>query len=436
MFLKLWTVTRLAYLGLGLAWANVGSCQDADPVKQAGTTKAVVTQETVNTLLEQMKAGGLEQRDAAEKAIVELGTAVSEFLPEISDNTSGEMKIRLQRIGKEIGRSSTPETSSIEASRCSIEGEMSVESAFAKIQEQTGNRVELQGNQATPKVELELEDATFWEAVGEIMQQANLALVPYSAADDALVLQAGGGASDYSLEPHLNGPFRIDPVSVRAQRGFGANQQAQLELNLNVSWEPRLKPTALTIPMANVLAVAEGGSELQPTSPDARPTIALNSGGATTTITLLLQSADRAAAKLDSLKGELTFAIPGEVQQFKFDKLNSGARRTKKNGSVSVTLASFARNRRTYEARVLVVVDDAASVRRMLQSQEGYLLDSKDVRIENVGDFEFPGVAGSAGLAYLFGIRGDPADYRFVFEMPGGFTEASTAYVVKDIPLP
>lgn len=436
MLSKIWTLARFASLGLSLSWANAGICQDEESGDQGGAVETMVSQDSVALLVEQMSTGSLQQRDAAEKAIVALGAEAAEYLPEVSDDTSGEMKIRLERIGKAIGRSSAAPATSIQASRLSLKGEMSVGSALAKIQEQTGNSVELQGNLTPPKVDLDLEDATFWEAIGEIMQQANLALVPYSAADDALVLQGGGGANDYSLEPYLNGPFRIDPVSVRAQLGFGASAQPQLEINLNVSWEPRLKPTALTIPMANVIAIAQGDTELQPTSPGARPTVALNSGGATTTITLLLQGADRAASKLDSLKGELTFAIPGEVQQFEFDKLNSGARRTKKSGGVSVTLASFARNRRTYEARVLVVVDDATAVRRMLQSQEGYLLDSKDVRIENVGDFEFPGVAGSAGLAYLFGIRGDPADYRFVFEMPGGFSEASTSYEIKDLPLP
>ncbi len=417
-------------------------CAPATSPAQDATDKADGSsqplEEKVAALVRQMKGSNLEQRDAAEKQIVELGSEAAEYLPEVTDNTSGEMKIRLQRIATAIGQATRTAAPEIAASRCTLKGKMSLDGALEKIREQTDNSVEIQGDTpSTQQLELNLEDVTFWEAIDDIMQQANLALVPFSAAEDALVLRrAGVEVSAPEVEPYLSGPFRVDPLSVRAQRTFTPGTPPQLELNCNVSWEPRLKPTALTIPMGNVVAIAAGDMQLQITNPGARPTIALNSGGATTTITLLLSGTDRDIAKLDSLAGELIFAIPGAQQKFEFDKLNSGARRTKKNEGVSVTLASFARNQRTYEARVLVVVDDAASVRRMLQSQEGYLLDSKGVRIENVGDFEFPGIAGSAGLAYLFGIRGDPADYKFVFEMPGGFSEARTTYQLKDIPLP
>ncbi|GAB5405460.1 MAG: hypothetical protein Aurels2KO_36910 [Aureliella sp.] len=427
----------LLTLCIPLLIAHIVTAQSPGEATTAAESEQAL-EEQVKALVEQMMGSDLEQRDAAEKRIVDLGPEAAEFLPEVTDNTSGEMKIRLQRIATAIGNGAQPGASDVAASRCSLSGKMSLDSALEKIREQTDNSVEIQGGDMTTRqLDLDLDDVTFWEAISEIMKQANLALVPFSAAEDALVLRpAGVEVGDPEVEPYLSGPFRVDPLSVRAQRTFTPGSPAQLEVNCNVSWEPKLKPTALTIPMANVVAIASGDMQLQTTNPTARPTVALNSGGATTTITLLLSGTNREVPKLDSLTGELIFAIPGAVQKFEFDKLNSGARKTKKNAGVSVTLASFARNQRTYEARVLVVVEDAASVRRMLQSQEGYLVDSKDVRIENVGDFEFPGVAGSAGLAYLFGIRGDPADYKFVFEMPGGFSEARTTYQLKDIPLP
>ena len=394
-------------------------------------------EQQVARLLDTLQSGNLGERDAAEEQIIALGKKAAEFLPEIDANTSGEMKIRLERITTKLGTPANPAATSIKASRATVSGKMTVSEALAELEEQTGNKVNVQGEALGMMIDLEHEDATFWEITSDIMSQASLCVQPYAIGDDELMLATHPNPPQ-DIQPAINGPFRIDVESIRVERTFGQQAGRQLEVNCSVSWEPRLKPTALVLPMQDVVAIVAGDEEeqLRPVNPGARPTITLTSGGATTTITMVFAGVSRERQKLKSLRGNLLFAIPGERQTFEFAKLNSGARQTQKNGNVRVTLASFTRNRRTYEARLLVVVEQVESIRRMLQSQEAYLRDAKDLRIESVADNEFPGVGGSAGLAYLFSIGGDPKDYRLVFEMPGGFSEASGSYELTDVPLP
>ena len=57
-----------------------------------------VTLSEIRKVLRQLEANELQTRDAAEKQLVELGPTVLPFLPEVTPNTSGELKVRLQRI--------------------------------------------------------------------------------------------------------------------------------------------------------------------------------------------------------------------------------------------------------------------------------------------------------------------------------------------------
>ena len=69
-------------------------------------------------------------------------------------------------------------------------------------------------------------------------------------------------------------------------------------------------------------------------------------------------------------------------------------------------------------------------------SNEAYLLDAKDVRLENVGLQTYGMSNNAVGIAYLFQINGDPNDYKLVYESPGMITKQTVSYVLSDIALP
>ena len=56
----------------------------------------------VRKLIKELDGKSLKERDAAEKSLIEIGASILGYLPEVDANTSGEMKIRLQRIRQQL----------------------------------------------------------------------------------------------------------------------------------------------------------------------------------------------------------------------------------------------------------------------------------------------------------------------------------------------
>ncbi len=71
---------------------------DNSQSETAGVSTPNVTMEAVRATLRDLEADQLATRDAAEKRLLEMGSNVIPFLPQVTPRTSGELKVRLQRI--------------------------------------------------------------------------------------------------------------------------------------------------------------------------------------------------------------------------------------------------------------------------------------------------------------------------------------------------
>ncbi len=147
-----------------------------------------VTLSELRKILRQLESDKAAERDAAEKRLIEIGPAVVPFLPEVSSSTSGEMKIRLERIRKELQTSKIE--SFFEASRVTLSGKMNVTDALAEIAKQTGNKVSFESSDAAPNKEIELkaDKQAFWEVMDDVMIQASLRMNPYSSTEGVVLI--------------------------------------------------------------------------------------------------------------------------------------------------------------------------------------------------------------------------------------------------------
>lgn len=403
-----------------------------------GEQRAPVTAGEVRKLLRQLEADELENRDAAEKELVQLGSEILAFLPEIDARTSGELKIRLQRIRASLD--STAIGDFFEATSVELSGTMPVLDAIDQITAQTENVINLQGEDALDGIEVTFDGAklTFWEAMDSLMAQANLRVNALGTTEGELSLSPGG-TSEEAPAPALNGAFRVDVASVQSTRAFQGNVDGQLDLSLYVSWEPRLEPVFMQIPMGKMSA-SSGDAQLSSVNPQAAPEIALNYGGTSTQIDLQIQRPSREVTTLEKLKGEFVIAVPSGSHKYIFKKFGNGARQSEDYGDVTVTLEGARRNGAVYEMRILVKFGNAQgaldSFRGWILSNEAYLLDSKEVKIENVGLQTYAVTANAVGIAYLFQINGNPDDYQLVYESPGAISKQTVPFELTDIPLP
>ncbi len=416
---------------------------DADEVRTSDADGAAspvaVTASDVRKVLRKLESDELQARDAAEKQLVAMGAPVLPFLPEITSRTSGEMTIRLQRIRKAL-ESSDVETF-FEASTIKLSGTFAVSEALEQITEQTGNVINLQAQDAMDGVEVELDadDQPFWEVMNTVMTQANLRINSFGSTEPELTLVPGGSPlSDEAT--FVSGPFRVQPSSVQTTMPFGGQAPGQLGLSLQVTWEPRLQPVFMQIPMANLEAELADEETLQATVPGAAPEIPLNYGGCTTQVDLQLERPDRESQNIERLSGEFVIAVPSARHEYQFKKFGNGARQTEKYGDVRVTLEGARRNGAVYEMRVLVEFGNAQgaleSFRGWILSNQAYLLDPNDRRVENVGYQTYAVTQNAVGIAYLFQINGDPNEFTLVYESPGSVTKQTVNYELRNIPLP
>lgn len=394
----------------------------------------------VRKALRELEADELLVRDRAEQVLVAIGPEVLAYLPEVNARTSGELKVRLQRIRQSLQQ--VKQENYFEASHVSLEGAMTLSEAIAEIEKQTNNPLQLQDADGlgNTQVQLNVDDQPFWTALDSLLTQANLRVSAFGTTENKLVLASNTAASSSVPPPFETGPFRLDVLSVRSTRSFNSPIEGQIDLSFLVSWEPRLKPVFMQLPMASLQAETDEGESLAASNPQASPEIPLNLGGCSSQIDLQLERPPRTAKTLSKLSGEFIIAVPSQRHEYIFEKFGNGARQSKKFGDVSVTLEGARRNGAVYEMRIFVEFGDSQgaldSFRGWILSNEAYLRDAKDTRIENVGLNTYAITPNAVGIAYLFQINGDPNDYKLVYESPAAVTKQTIAYELKDIDLP
>jgi hypothetical protein len=415
--------------------AAIGSSQAAPPTH----ISSEVDLSTIRSRLRELEAGELAVRDQAEKQIIAMGPAVLGYLPEVTARTSGELKVRLQRIRQALQQSNIENF--FEASRITLHGKMKLTEAIDQIVQQTDNPIKLDRSvsQANTQVELAASNAPFWEVMMSLMSQAKLRINSYGTTENELVLTSEGTATS-TIPSFVTGPFHLDVLSVRSTLPFSSSLGGQLDLSFAVTWEPRLKPVFLQLPMASLSADYAGGQTLTATNPQAAPEIPLNLGGSTTQIDVQLQRPPRSVKQLDKLTGEFTIAVPSQRHQYVFKKFGNGVRQSEKFGDVTVTLEGARRNGAVYEMRLFVEFVDSQgaldSFRGWILSNEAYLRDARDTRILNVGLNTYAVTPNAVGIAYLFQINGNPDDYQLIYESPAAVSKQRVKYELRDIELP
>ena len=418
---------------------------NASPAESAPAESAPAEQDSapaideasVRSAVRKLEANDVATRDAAELELIAMGAKILPLLPEITPRTSGELKGRLLRIRQSLQKEKIENF--FEPSKVTLEGTFTLSEAIKELQQQSGNDIELQGDEAgSAAIELAAKDADFWVVVNEVMKQAKLRINSYGATDGSLVLSPGGVES--TVATYSTGPFLIDAVSVQSRQFFTSSLDGQLDFSFQLAWEPRLKPVFMQIPMSTVKATTDSGAELSPTNAQATLEVPLNLGGSSAQVDLQLSRPTRSDQTLTRLEGELVIAVPGERHKYIFKRFGNGARQTEKYGDVTVTLEGARRNGAVYEVRVLASFGDAQgaleSFRGWILSNEAYLLDAKENRLENVGLQTYAITNDSVGIAFLFQINSDPDTYQLIYESPAAITKQSIRYELTNIPLP
>ena len=321
--------------------------------------------EQIKTLVEQLDAATAAERDAAEKQLVELALkdksaasaeAFVNLLPKPNDEMPQEVQVRLSRIASAI-RSKLAKQS-IDATSLTLDvTDTPLKEVLAEIQKQTGNslsdyREQFGQETAEKKVTYQGKDQTFWAAVDKILDDVQMSPSNFSGEEKLALIDRDAGVLRRSGRAVYSGPFRIEATGSSSQRGIRVPEQSGLSIDLEISWEPRLKPIALSLLAADLKVVCDDGREAPVVGGDEVFNVEVQPGSHAVDVVASLQLPARTSKTLASMEGRMTALVPGRFAELKFENLASLKDSTQTAGEVSVTVERVVKNQALWEVHV------------------------------------------------------------------------------------
>jgi hypothetical protein len=424
-------VLRLLLVGLlvgaGHAWGQQAS--DA------------ALRDRVLQLVERLDAPKMEAQKAAEDALVKLGPRILPFLPEPTKSTSPARKERLERIRAALRE--TEDESNLGAAKVTLQGQgIRLTEAIQKLQAQSGNAItdlrEQMGAAVTnPALDLDIAGKPFFEALDAIARKAEV--TPYFATGDSTIgLMAG--APPASALVQYSGPFRITLKQITTVRDFQTGM-ASANVQLEVAWEPRLRPMLLALDTDELAITDDRGREIEPQVMNESTDVVIRPENPAAEINVNLAAPDRAAKMLARLKVKATVTVPAGIRRFRFPNL--AARDVmQKQGDIRIILESTEVDEQVWKVNVVLEYPGEGpafeSYRQGLFNNRLWLQKADGSRFEHNGGFSNTASdQGKLGFEYLFvDAPGKPADYQLVYETPSKVLTIPLEFEFKDVPLP
>jgi hypothetical protein len=403
----------------------------------------------VAQLVERLDAPKAEARDAAEKALVELGPKILQLLPEVEKVKGAELKQRVDRVRKALIEAR--DQADIGASRLTIRGEgLRLTEVVRLLQKQSGNEItdlrEQLGSEVTnPALDLDIQDKPFFEALDIVCKKAELT-PNFFTGDGTIGLMAGapdlpneiGGGPKFKTKVVYAGPFRILFKNIAVSRDF-AGESSSAVAQFDIAWEPRLRPMLMALKSEDIKIADDRGESVEPSVSDESASVVLRPENPVAELNLNMLAPERAAQAIKSLKVRAEVTLPASMKQFRFPNMKPG---TQTQGDITVKLDSTDVEEQVW--RVNVELDYPGqgpafeSYRQGLFNNRIWLQKADGSRFEhNGGQNQTTGDGGKLGFEYLFvDAPGKPSSYTFVYETPSKVITIPLEFEYKDVPLP
>ncbi len=406
----------------------------------------------VQALLRQLNDEQAARRDEAEQKLIQLAPSDPDesdaflmLLPKPLEGMPAEVRLRLSRVRSQIEKRQANEA--LVASRITLsDDKIDLAEVLKQIAKQTGNRLvdyrEQFGQEAEPRsISLEITDEPFWPAIDKILDASEMSLYPFSGELALAIINREEGATPRSERASYAGPFRIEAIAVVARRGLRSPDQQGASVELEFSWEPRLRPIALSQPADALEIVGNEGSPIAVRNPDASFDVEIQQGSHATELTIPLMLPPRSVSSIASFQGKLSALVPGRIAEFRFTDLGKQRNAEQQRGGVKVVLNGVRKNQALWEVHMRLQVEGEETG---LESHRGwvfqnltYLLDKNEEIIDHAGFETTMQSESEIGLAYFFELPDDEiGDYTWVYRTPAAIVRVPVEYELKEIPLP
>lgn len=397
----------------------------------------------VQTLIDALESSQKAKRDAAEAQLVGLGHDALPLLPKLDADAPAEVRLRLNRVRNLLERAAAD--ASVQASRLSLQVDaLPLAEVLALIQQQTGNalvdqRAEFGQVPRGERVTLSLDKIPFWQGVDRLLDQLKLTTYPHTGEPALALVSRSEQWGSRQQGTAYSGAFRIEPVNVVSRRELREPDARQLQVELDLSWEPRLHPIMILELNNTLRATLDTGQTLQPSDQHAIE-FNVTPQAKALEVPLTFPLPPRAATKIVRLSGEFGVLLPGQVEAFEFRDLLAKKRVEQRHAGTTVVLENVGKNDGLWEVAIKVVFENAGGA---LESHRTWIFNN-EVWLENAKGEKFPygslettrQAANEVGVAYLFSVQDDLKAYKLVYRTPTSIFRVAVPFDLKDIPLP
>ncbi len=407
--------------------------------------------EKISAAISQLTDSHATTRDAAEKQLLEAASSnapqadrILAMLPKDNDQMPLAARDQLSRLRRKIEDQVAKVATN--ATKVTLSADkMPLADVLKSIEKQTGNKIvdsrdESDSGDKGTEITIELKDEPFWSAIDKILDQAKLSVNAVGGADALTLIPRGNDDRPRQEGAAYEGPFRAEVLLAEAERNLRQTKQATLKLQLEVSWEPRLPPIALSQPVADVHATTDDGQELMITQPDALQDVDVPTGTQAAELGLPFSLPNRGAKKIATLKGKLHALVPGRHAKFQFENFAKSIGKSQSLGGVKITLDDVRKNGAVWELHMRFSLDDSKtsleSHRDWVLQNLSYLVDKDGRHIENAGFESTRQTDNEVGAAYFFDTTNDLDGLTWVYETPASIVDLPVTYELKDIDLP
>ena len=416
------------------ALAASAVAQDDEPVDE------MKLEIKVTELQQQLAGTSAKERDAAEASLIELGVKALDYLDPVTDETPPETVERLGRVRKAL--ETLVVKTATEPKLITLKGNFSIKEAAEKITAKSGNKIvwpdELDAMMQEKKIDLDIEKASFWQAMEQLQTKAKLR-----------VSTVGGSAGEIFLTPteinppaipmDANGIFQISVLQVSSRRNLENPELDYCGLRVRVRWEPRLAPITLAIPASSITVTDEFDDQVLLPNPTATFSASVQPEIPEVEFSIPIGLVDRQIEKISKLEATMNAVMPGRTESFEFrriGRLEPGYKQSK--AGVSVSIEGIEKNEELFGVLVKYSFDETGDA---LESHISWIFENPLKLIDKDGKEYMPLAKESGGrqknaasVRYYFGEN--PAAMTLKCETPAAIVSTEVKILLKDIPLP
>lgn len=398
----------------------------------------------VARLVDQLDAPQLNEREAAERQLIALGPAALEHLPSEVGERSAEVEQRLSRVRGQLERQRAREAAD-GATVTLPAGPLRLSAALDALSRQSGNQlVDFRNEFGQQMVDFEIEVArertTFWQALDAVLDAAEMTVYPYGAEGAVAVVGRGPARLPRTEGVSYSGAFRVEASEISARRDLRQRGPGTLQLQIELAWEPRLRPIAVELRLAGLEAIDDRGHAVEVVADQGVFESQLGTGASSTAFTIAMIPPPRGARQIAEMRGRFALMLPGRSEQFEFAELAAARDVVQRRAGVSVRLEQVRQTNEIWEVRLGLSLDEPHGA---LQSHRGwvfnnpaYLLSPEGERVDFDGFETTRQTETDVGMAFLFYLPEGIAGHRFVYETPAAIVTVPVAFELTDLDLP